>query len=91
MKPAVSVCMPVYNRAAYIEECVESILAQTFTDFELVIVDDGSTDGTCELIRSFRDPRIRLIQGAHDISPPATGLWMRRGASTWHVWTPTIS
>ncbi len=66
MKPAVSVCMPVYNRAAYIEECVESILAQTFTDFELVIVDDGSTDGTCGLIRSFRDPRIRLIRGTHD-------------------------
>lgn len=50
---AVSVCMPVYNRHEYIRECMDSILAQTFTDFEVVIVDDGSTDDTCEIIESY--------------------------------------
>ena len=63
---AVSVCMPVYNRHEYIRECMDSILAQTFTDFEVVIVDDGSTDDTCEIIESYHDPRIRLIRNKHD-------------------------
>lgn len=62
----ISVCMPVYNRAKYIGECIESILQQTFTDFELLIVDDGSTDETCDVILSYDDPRIRLIRGEHD-------------------------
>lgn len=64
--PAVSVCMPVYNRHEYIRECMDSILAQTFTDFEVVIVDDGSTDDTCEIIESYHDPRIRLIRNRHN-------------------------
>lgn len=62
----ISVCMPVYNRAKCIGECIESILQQTFTDFELLIVDDGSTDETCDIILSYDDPRIRLIRGEHD-------------------------
>lgn len=62
----ISVCLPVYNRAKYIGECIESILQQTFTDFELLIVDDGSTDETCDVILSYNDPRIRLILGEHD-------------------------
>ena len=62
----ISVCMPVYNRVKCIGECIESILQQTFTDFELLIVDDGSTDETCDVILSYDDPRIRLIQGEHD-------------------------
>lgn len=63
---SISVCMPVYNRAKYIGECLESILQQTFTDFELLIVDDGSTDETCDIILSYHDSRIRLIRGEHD-------------------------
>ena len=62
----ISVCLTVYNRAKYIGECIESILQQTFTDFELLIVDDGSTDETCDVILSYNDPRIRLIRGEHD-------------------------
>lgn len=62
--PAVraSVCMASYNGAAFITEQVESILAQLGRRDELVIVDDASTDGTRELVRSFADPRIRLIE-----------------------------
>ena len=61
--PLVSVVMPVYNGEKYLAEAIESILAQTFTDFEFIIVDDGSQDGTAEIIRSYRarDERIRLI------------------------------
>ena len=58
--------MPVYNGAAHIRECLDSILSQTFHDFEVLIVDDGSTDDTCDIINSFGDQRIRLTQNHHD-------------------------
>lgn len=61
--PAISVVMSVYNGEKYAPEAVESILAQTFRDFELIIIDDGSTDGTKALLENYatRDPRVRLI------------------------------
>ena len=61
--PAVSVIMPVYNGEKYLAEAIDSILAQTCKDFELIIVDDGSEDGSLELIRAYeaRDDRIRSI------------------------------
>lgn len=59
--PLVSVVMPAYNVEKYVEEAVRSILDQTFLDFEFIIVDDGSTDRTPEILRSFSDPRIRLL------------------------------
>ena len=62
--PLVSVVMPVYNGEKYLAEAIESILAQTFTDFEFIIVDDGSQDRSAAIIRSYkaRDERIRFIQ-----------------------------
>ena len=63
--PAISVCMPCYNASAYIEECMRSILSQSFTDFELLVADDGSSDDTVEKIRSFSDSRIRLFEREH--------------------------
>lgn len=57
----VSVLMPAYNTEKYIGEAIQSVLDQTFTCFELLIVNDGSTDGTEAIIHSFRDPRIVLI------------------------------
>lgn len=67
--PIVSVLMPVYNNERYVSEAVESILAQTFADFEFLIIDDGSTDGSPALLKTYaeRDPRIRLV------SRPNTG------------------
>ncbi|OGO23190.1 MAG: hypothetical protein A2144_11185 [Chloroflexi bacterium RBG_16_50_9] len=59
--PRVSVVMPTYNRAHFIAETVQSVLGQTFADFELIVVDDGSTDNTKEVIGSLKDPRIRYI------------------------------
>ena len=64
--PVISVCVPAYNAARYIGECIESVLAQTFPYFELLIVDDGSEDHTCEVVEKYKDPRIRLIRNHHD-------------------------
>jgi Glycosyl transferase family 2 len=64
--PAVSVIMPAYNVVDYIGAAVESVQAQTFTDFELIVVDDGSTDGTLRALRAFEfDPRIKIIAEPH--------------------------
>jgi glycosyltransferase involved in cell wall biosynthesis len=57
----VTVLMPAYNAGKYIGDAISSVLGQTFTDFELLIVNDGSTDNTEEIIHSFNDPRIKLI------------------------------
>ena len=61
--PAISVVLPVYNAERYLREAVDSILAQTFTDFELILINDGSTDGSGDICRAYgeRDPRIVLI------------------------------
>ena len=61
MAPKVSVLMSVYNAAAFLREAVESVLAQTFSDFEFVIINDGSTDNSPDILREFHDPRIRII------------------------------
>lgn len=59
--PKVSVVIPTYNTARFVGAAVESVLAQTFEDFEVIIVDDGSTDNTREIIARFVDPRIRYV------------------------------
>lgn len=60
--PAVAVVMPVYNRAATVGRAIESVLAQDFQDFELVLVDDGSSDASVETIQGYRDARITLLR-----------------------------
>lgn len=64
-QPAVSVCMPVYNASRYLRECIDSVLSQTFADFEFLIVDDGSDDDSAAIVESYADPRIRLIRREH--------------------------
>jgi glycosyltransferase involved in cell wall biosynthesis len=61
MSPKVSVIMPVFNGAQYVKEAVESVLNQDFADFEFIIIDDKSTDGTAEVINSIKDDRIRFF------------------------------
>jgi glycosyltransferase involved in cell wall biosynthesis len=60
--PRVSVLMPVYNAAPYLKEAIDSIVGQTYNDFELLVIDDGSTDNSAELIASCPDHRIRLLR-----------------------------
>jgi len=63
MNPAVSIIVPVYNVEDYLEPCIESILQQTFTDFELILVNDGSTDGSADICDryAYADERVRVF------------------------------
>lgn len=70
--PVISVVIPAYNAEKYLVQSVESILTQTFTDFELLIIDDGSTDKTLEIANGFTDPRIRVIKNPHNLGIPKT-------------------
>ncbi len=58
--PVFSVITPVYNGEAFVDRCYRCLALQTFTDWEWVVVDDGSTDHTAELVRRIADPRVRL-------------------------------
>ena len=60
MTPTVSVALPLYNCTAYVGDAIESILAQTYADFELIVIDDGSTDETPRIAQSYRDSRLRF-------------------------------
>ncbi len=81
-EPAVSVIITAYNRERVIAEAVHSILRQTVADFELIIVDDGSTDATATIAESFDDPRVRLVRHGSNRGIPAarnSGLDAARG------------
>lgn len=59
--PVVSVIMPCYNHAGFVGRAIDSVLGQTLDDIELIVVDDGSTDGTREILRRYADPRLRVL------------------------------
>ena len=67
MNPKISVVMSVYNGEKHLRESIESILNQTFTDFEFIIVNDGSTDNSLEIIKSYDDERIKIINNEENI------------------------
>ncbi len=80
--PKVTVLMPVYNGGAYLRLAIDSIIKQTFTDYELLIIDDGSTDQSAQIIQSYHDNRIRCIQHAANQGLIATlneGIDLARG------------
>ncbi len=80
--PKITVLMPVYNGERYLREAIDSVLNQTFTDFELLIVNDSSTDGSLEIAKTYDDPRIRLIENEYNLGVVATrnkGLASSRG------------
>lgn len=82
MNPRVSVVIPVYNRERYIAAAIDSVLTQTLADFELLVVDDGSTDSTPDIIRAYRDPRINLVSNAFNMGIPRArnlGVQLARG------------
>ena len=73
MNPLVSVCIPAYNSARYIRTTMESGLGQKYENIELVVVDDCSKDDTVEIVRSVRDPRVRLVRNEKNLG--MTGNW----------------
>ena len=60
--PAISVVLPVRNGERFLREAIDSVLAQTFQDFELIVVDDGSSDSTPSILRGYDDPRLRMLE-----------------------------
>ena len=60
--PEVTILVPIYNGSSYLQETLASLLSQTFTNFELLAIDDGSTDASAGIVRAFTDERVRLIQ-----------------------------
>lgn len=81
-KPMVTVLMSVYNGERFLKEAIDSILNQTFTDFEFLIINDGSTDRSVEIIESYEDPRIRLINNEKNLKLIASlnkGISLARG------------
>lgn len=67
MNPLISVCIPSYNNSSFIAETIRSVLAQTYENFEIIIVDDCSTDNTVEIIKGFNDRRISLFENASNL------------------------
>jgi len=63
--PEISVIMPVYNASQYLKEAVDSILSQTYSDFELIVVDDGSTDSTLGILSGIDDRRLKIVGQPH--------------------------
>jgi glycosyltransferase involved in cell wall biosynthesis len=92
-----SVIIALYNKARYIARTVDSVLAQTFAEFELIIVDDGSTDGSGDIVRRYTDPRVRLIVQSNAGPGAARNTGMRQATSTLmafldadDIWLPTF-
>lgn len=63
--PKISVVMPIYNVELYVADAIQSVLAQTFKDFELICVDDGGTDSSMDIVHAIKDPRIRIVHQAN--------------------------
>lgn len=80
--PKVTVLMSVYNGEIYLHDAIDSILNQTFTDFEFLIINDCSTDRTAEILQSYNDPRIKIINNEKNIGLTKSlnkGLKIARG------------
>jgi glycosyltransferase involved in cell wall biosynthesis len=72
MTPRVSVCVPAYQSAPHLQEVLDAVYAQDFEDFELVVVDDGSTDATPEILAAQTDPRLRFTRRERNLGQEAT-------------------
>ena len=81
-QPVISVILPVYNAERFLREAIDSVLKQTFVDFEFIILNDGSTDKTEDIILSYKDPRIRYVKNEKNLKLIKTlnkGVDMARG------------
>lgn len=83
--PAISVIVPVYNTERYLRRCIDSILAQTFTDFELLLIDDGSTDASPAICDEYaqRDPRVRVFHKPNGGVSSARNLGLDNAIGEW--------
>jgi len=82
-QPTVSVLLPVYNGASYLDAAIESILSQTFRDFEFLIIDDGSTDESSSILKRYTDPRIRSVHQANRGLAGTLNIGIEMAKGTW--------
>jgi glycosyltransferase involved in cell wall biosynthesis len=85
MAPFFSVVMAVHNTLDYLPETFKSLLLQTYSDFELIVVDDHSTDGTLEWLKQCADPRLKLMESPFKGQTPALNIGLRAAAADWIV------
>lgn len=83
--PEVSVIVPIYNTSSFLEECLESVVAQTFQDFEAILVDDGSTDSSARIAEGFakKDSRFRLVRQCNMGLSEARNTGLRNAQGNW--------
>lgn len=79
----ISVVIPLYNKEAIVEQSLQSVLSQSFRDFEVVVVDDGSTDRSAEIVRGIKDPRIRLVSQENGGPSKARNTGTREAKGEW--------
>jgi glycosyltransferase involved in cell wall biosynthesis len=82
--------IPFYNAEAYLGDAIRSIFAQTYHDWELILVDDGSTDRSLEIARAVRDPRVRVISDGQNRRLPYRLNQITAVPIFSDAWTPTI-
>ena len=83
MKPEISVIIPLYNKEKIIQQCVDSILTQSFQNFELIIVNDGSTDNSFKIIEEIQDSRIRIINQENGGPSKARNTGIKNANADW--------
>ena len=81
--PQISVLMPTWNAAEFVANAIESILSQTFKDFELIVVDGASTDRTLEILSQYDDPRLRVLQAPAKGISPALNYGIAQARAPW--------
>lgn len=86
VRPRVSIVLPTYNHCSFLPQLIQSIFAQTFTDFELIIVNDGSIDGTREYLDGLRDHRIRIIHQENQRLPRALNNGFKMALGDLFTW-----
>ena len=95
MTPSVTVLIPVFNREEFLDDAIHSVIQQDFTDFELLVVDDGSTDRTPDVLTNWakRDPRVVVVSSKSNQGIPAALIWgcITRVARTSRDWTAMTS
>jgi len=85
--PRISIVLPTYNGARYIRECIDSCLSQTFRDIELIVVVDGSTDNTEEILKAYDDRRMKVIKTMNQGQAPAMNTGFAVASGEYWSWT----
>ncbi|MBI9072780.1 MAG: glycosyltransferase [Melioribacteraceae bacterium] len=86
VNPKISICIPTYNRANFIKYAINSALNQNYNNYEVIVVDDGSTDNTKEIVDSFSDTRIRYFYKPHTNTPATRNLCIDKASGEYILW-----